>query len=216
MKQKSRFIVTLGDESFLSKILKGSRIQGKEEIREEPRIAMVGRSNVGKSSLINALLQNELAQVSKKPGKTRSIHFYFWENAKKIIADLPGYGFANATLKERDRWARFIQAYIKQDPELLLALVLLDARHGPTPLDLEALQFLGETDVPVQVIFTKTDQLKTQKERQARHKEALESIAAVGIQPDEVFWVSVKTGDGIKPLRTFLTQLKREKKAEEE
>src|SRR4051812_39537425 len=89
----AEFLITLGDASQIPGMFTGMHLKG----HNEPRIAMVGRSNVGKSTLINALLERKLAQTSNEPGKTRAIHFYRWPGAKKIIADLPGYGYARAS-----------------------------------------------------------------------------------------------------------------------
>lgn len=188
--------MTIGDVSQLQDIFNGVFLKG----RREPRIAMVGRSNVGKSSLINALLETTLARVSGEPGKTRCLHLYDWKTLKKIVVDLPGYGFAKAGHAERDKWADFINAYLKRDPGLERALVLLDARHGPTELDKEAIKFLSFESVPVTFVFTKADALKTQKERSARRKEASAALLALGYEPKDAFWVSAKTKDGLKPL----------------
>ncbi len=161
---------------------------------------MVGRSNVGKSSLINALLGTKLAQVSNQPGKTRCIHFYLWEDVGKIVADLPGYGYAKTAMSERERWGRFINAYVDVDTKLEKALVLLDSRHGPSDLDIEAIKFLGDQGVPVQCVFTKSDALKNQAERAKRKKEAAAALKSIGIDPADAIWVSAKTKDGLKQL----------------
>ncbi|MCM2280153.1 MAG: ribosome biogenesis GTP-binding protein YihA/YsxC [Oligoflexia bacterium] len=194
------FLVTLGDLSQLDGLIKGRFIRG----RGEPRIAMVGRSNVGKSSLINALVGTRLAQVSNQPGKTRCIHFYQWKDIGKIVADLPGYGFAKSSHEERERWEKFIRAYLETDENLELALVLLDARHGPTPLDVEAIRFLSFTGIPVNFVFAKADTLKTQSERAKRRKEAAQAIRQLGFDPELAYWVSSKTRDGLKELERGL------------
>jgi GTP-binding protein len=165
---------------------------------------MVGRSNVGKSSLINALLGTRLAQVSNQPGKTRCIHFYFWKEKKKIVADLPGYGFAKTSAQERERWNRFIEAYLKQDQALERAIVLLDSRHGPTELDCDAIRFLSSLSVPITFVFTKVDSLKNQAERAARLKQASQALRELGYDPELALWVSSKTQAGMKRLATEL------------
>ncbi|MGZ3687229.1 MAG: ribosome biogenesis GTP-binding protein YihA/YsxC [Bdellovibrionota bacterium] len=197
------FIHTLGDASQLPGLIKGIFLKG----RRERRIAMVGRSNVGKSSLINALMGGTLAQVSKEPGKTRNIHFYLWKEAAKLIADLPGFGYAKTGHDERNRWAVFIEAYLKEDfGNFSQVLVLLDARHGPTENDQEAIRFLARSRLPLTFVFTKSDQLKTQAERAARKKETSLALQEFGYNPEKAFWVSVKSKDGLKPLSTFLIQ----------
>jgi len=194
------FLVTLGDLSQLPTLLKGENLNTRSASRREPRIAMVGRSNVGKSSLINVLLGHRLAQTSNQPGKTRQIHFYLWKEASKIIADLPGYGYARAGKEDQANWAKFIDAYLRADEALERALVLLDARHGPTPVDLEALRFLAGEGIPLTIVFSKSDTLKTQSERAKRRKETAQALTELGIDPSLVFWVSSETRDGLKVL----------------
>jgi GTP-binding protein len=194
-------ILTVGDSKQLPDLLNERFLKG----HREPRLAMVGRSNVGKSSLINALLGRRLAQVSNEPGKTRKIHFYKWQEGKKIIADLPGYGFAKTGHAEREKWARFINEYLKADENLERAVVLLDSRHGPTPLDLEAIDFLSSQGIPVTFVFTKSDGLKTQSDRARRRREASEALKKLGAIPEDAHWVSVKTRDGLKKLTEDLS-----------
>jgi GTP-binding protein len=197
------FIHTIGDSSGLAPSIKDGYLRG----RYEPRLALVGRSNVGKSSLINRIMGQRLAQVSKEPGKTRAIHFYCWKEAKVIFADLPGYGFAKAGGDEKDRWAKFIQGYFKADDRLLALLQLLDARHGPTDSDLESLQFFRSLHKPVIPVFTKFDQLKNQSERAKRLREAGAALASAGLDPETALWVSSEKGDGMKALEAMLKGL---------
>jgi GTP-binding protein len=196
------WIATVGEAAQLVPLIKGEFLKGKRE----PRVAMVGRSNVGKSSLINSILGARLAQVSSEPGKTRLIHFYEWKEGEKIIADLPGYGFAKVSQSEREKWAKLIQAYIQSDSNLVLALLLLDARHGPTELDREACEFLQGLGMKVQVVFTKWDCLKTQKERAARKREASKQLQEMGVDPEGAAWVSSKTGDSIAYLHKLVRE----------
>lgn len=190
------FVLTIGDISNMKGLMNGPFMKG----RREPRMAMVGRSNVGKSSLINSLLKARVAQTSKEPGKTRAIHFYLWKELKKIVADLPGYGFAKTSASERDRWAKFINAYLREDEGLERAVVLLDSRHGPTPLDVEAIRFLSLESIPVTFVFTKYDALKNQSERARRKKEASQALLELGYDPKDAIWVSAKSGFGLKEL----------------
>jgi GTP-binding protein len=198
----AEFVVTIGDISNFEGMFNGKFLKG----RGEPRVAMVGRSNVGKSSLINALVATRVAQVSNQPGKTRSIHFYLWKDAKKIIADLPGYGYAKTSKEERDRWSTFIDAYFVEDQNLERALVLLDSRHGPTDLDADAIRFLSSQAVPLTFVMTKADQLKTQSERAKRKKEVAQAIKALGFDPEGIFWVSAQSKDGLKELAVHLSR----------
>jgi GTP-binding protein len=194
------FLVTIGDISNLKGMFTGPFMKGRRELR----LAFVGRSNVGKSTLINTLLEARVAQVSKEPGKTRSIHFYYWKELKKIVADLPGYGFAKTAQTERDRWAEFINAYLRQDEALERAVVLLDARHGPTDLDIEAIKFLASESVPITFVFSKLDTVKTQSERASRKKEGGAALLALGYDPKHAFWVSAKDKTGLKELTNEL------------
>lgn len=196
------WIATVGEPSQLKPLLNGEFLKGKRE----PRVAMVGRSNVGKSSLINAILGARLAQVSAEPGKTRLIHFYSWKEGSKIIADLPGYGFARVSQAEREKWAKLINAYLEADENLVLALLLVDARNGPSDLDREACRFLVDAGMNVQVVFTKWDAVKTQKERSERKREASAALEEMGLDPAAAVWVSSRTGDSVN----YLLKLVRE------
>ena len=198
----AEWIATVGEIAQLKPLIKGEFLKG----RREQRVAMVGRSNVGKSSLINSILGARLAQVSAEPGKTRLIHFYSWNEGARIIADLPGYGFAKVSQTERDRWAKLIDAYLKADPGLVLALLLVDARHGPTELDQEACRFLMDSRIAVQVVFTKWDALKTQKERAERKRDAGSLLEQMGLDPEKAVWVSSKTGDSIPYLLKLIRE----------
>ena len=124
-----------------------------------PEYAFIGRSNVGKSSLINMLTQRkELAKTSGKPGKTRLIN-HFLINDNWYLADLPGYGYAKVAKKEKRKFKGIISDYILERPNLSNLFVLLDARHEPQKIDLEFMQWLGEEGVPFSRVFTKIDKL---------------------------------------------------------
>ena len=120
------------------------------------------------------------------------------------MADLPGYGYAKAGHEERDRWAQFINGYLRADAKLERAIVLLDSRHGPSELDAEAIRFMSLEAIPVTFVFTKVDQLKTQSERAARKKEASQALKALGFDPEGAFWVSVKSETGLRELAAEL------------
>ncbi len=196
----AQYLITLADPKQIPDLLVGDRFYG----RDEPRIALVGRSNVGKSSLINSIMGGTLAQTSKSPGKTRAIHFYLWPAAGKVVADLPGYGYARASKQDQAAWAKFIGAYLKEDPALERILLILDSRHGPTDIDEEALAFLNSLGPPVDVIFSKVDQLKNQSERARRAKEGPAKLMSLGAHPEKIHWVSSRTRDGILELLKYL------------
>lgn len=125
-----------------------------------PEYAFIGRSNVGKSSLINLLTnRNELAKVSGTPGKTQSIN-YFKINDIWHLVDLPGYGYAKVSKKARERWEKMIRTYLVQREQLACIFVLIDARITPQKIDLEFVQWLGENGLPFAFIFTKIDDRK--------------------------------------------------------
>ncbi len=125
-----------------------------------PEYAFIGRSNVGKSSLINMLTgRKSLAKVSGKPGKTRLIN-HFLINENWHLVDLPGYGYAKVSKKEKKVFQKFITDYFKKRNQLVNAFVLVDSRHEPQTIDLEFMQWLGSQMIPFSIIFTKADKLK--------------------------------------------------------
>ena len=124
-----------------------------------PEYAFIGRSNVGKSSLINMLTaRKRLAMTSQKPGKTQLIN-HFIINGDWYIVDLPGYGYAQHGTANRENLRRIIESYILRRPQLTCLFVLLDCRHAPQKIDLEFMEWLGENEVPFAIIFTKTDKI---------------------------------------------------------
>ncbi len=126
---------------------------------DKPEYAFIGRSNVGKSSLINMITsRKQLAKISGKPGKTRLIN-HFIINEKWFLVDLPGYGYAKVSKQERNIWKGFIKDYILKRENLMNLFVLIDSRHKPQNNDLEFMQHLGENSVPFVIIFTKADKL---------------------------------------------------------
>jgi GTP-binding protein len=192
----SRYLFALADTAQLPGLFKGQFLKG----HREARLALVGRSNVGKSSLINSLLGAKLAYISATPGKTRAIHFYHWECAKKVLVDLPGYGYAKVSQSERQNWGALIDEYFKCDPHIERAVVVLDARHGPTPADVEALKYLRSTAIPMTLVMSKMDTLKTQSQRALRQKEVVEALKEFRIERDDIFWVSSHNKIGVKQL----------------
>ena len=135
-----------------------------------PQFAFAGRSNVGKSSVINRLLgRKNLAYVGASPGKTTQIN-YFALGEKAYLVDLPGYGFAKTSGKNAEDWSSFIDDYIMNSPELALICLLIDSRHPDLDIDEKAYAWLGTSGVPVLVIGTKGDKLKASEKQQNRRK----------------------------------------------
>ncbi|MBT8320189.1 MAG: ribosome biogenesis GTP-binding protein YihA/YsxC [Eudoraea sp.] len=125
-----------------------------------PEYAFIGRSNVGKSSLINALTQRKsLAKTSGRPGKTQLIN-HFIINNNWFLVDLPGYGYARVSKKEKKIFQKYITDYFLKRKQLVSAFVLIDIRHEPQKIDLEFMQYLGENGIPFAIVFTKADKLK--------------------------------------------------------
>lgn len=125
-----------------------------------PEYAFIGRSNVGKSSLINMLMQRKsLAKTSGRPGKTQLIN-HFVINKNWYLVDLPGYGYARVSKSTKKVFQKFITKYFEKREQLVLAFVLIDCRHEPQNVDLEFMQWMGENQVPFSIIFTKADKLK--------------------------------------------------------
>jgi GTP-binding protein len=125
-----------------------------------PEYAFIGRSNVGKSSLINMLMQRKnLAKTSGRPGKTQLIN-HFLINKNWYLVDLPGYGYARVSKSSKKVFQKFITKYFEKREQMILAFVLVDCRLEPQPIDLELMQWMGESRVPFSIVFTKADKLK--------------------------------------------------------
>ena len=158
---------------------------------------MIGRSNVGKSSLINAVANRKrLAQVSNTPGRTRLLNLYEVGGGASLV-DLPGYGYAAVSKSTKSTWPRMIEGYLLTRRELVLVLVLVDGGIGPTPLDVTMLEWLRGHDLPHTVIATKQDKVKS-SQRLRRQKEL---AAAAQVDLADVVWVSAAKGTGISTLR---------------
>ncbi len=127
---------------------------------DKPEYAFIGRSNVGKSTLINMLTdRNKLAKVSQTPGKTQLIN-YFKINESWYLVDLPGYGYAKVSKTNRAKWQKMIRNYLTQRKNLLCIFVLIDSRIPPQPIDIDFINWLGELLIPFVIVYTKTDKLK--------------------------------------------------------
>lgn len=157
-----------------------------------PEIAFAGRSNVGKSSLLNRLVRRKkLARVSNTPGRTREVNF-FNVNKQFILVDLPGYGYARVSKERRAEWKPLIEGYLRKSVELRGIVQLLDARHDPTPDDASMLDFLSEVGVPTLIALTKIDKLKPAE----RKAVAIRRAADLGLDSDQVIPFSAVTGEG--------------------
>ncbi len=164
-----------------------------------PEVAFLGRSNVGKSSLLNALVQRKkLARTSSTPGKTRLIHFFQVEagSDELLFVDLPGYGWAKVSRKEREGWQSLIESYLEDRPALRAAMLLQDLRRDFTEDETLLLEWLAERGVPSLVALTKTDKLKPMR-RKARIAELKKSLTA---PTEAIVPTSSQTRDGIDVL----------------
>jgi GTP-binding protein len=163
----------------------------------EAELAVVGRSNVGKSSLLNALANRKrLALVSKTPGRTQLLNCFALEDGTAVI-DCPGYGYASAPAATRQRWQQMMEDYLLTREQLVMILVLVDGEIGPTKLDLQMLEWLRANALPHVIIATKHDKVKAAK-RQKRKKDL---AAACQLEPGDIIWVSAANGTGIDRLR---------------
>jgi GTP-binding protein len=168
-----------------------------------PEIAFAGRSNVGKSSLLNKLLRRKaFARVSNTPGRTREINF-FKVNNTFVLADLPGYGYARISKTRKAEWRPLIEGYLRESPKLWGVVLLLDVRHDPTDDDRLMLDFLADVGAPTIVAFTKIDKLNAE----AAAKRTEELAMMLGLDPEQVVPFSSKTGQGRDALATALEGL---------
>jgi len=171
-----------------------------------PEYAFIGRSNVGKSSLINMLMERkDLAKTSGKPGKTQLIN-HFIINESWFLVDLPGYGYAQISKKKRTIFQHFIENYFKEREQLVCTFVLIDSRHDPQKIDIEFMQFLGENQIPFCIVFTKADKLGSSKVNNqiASYKKKLLNYWETLPQS---FLTSSSTGLGRKEFLTFIDQI---------
>lgn len=137
--------------------------ENKCPVSDKPEFAFIGRSNVGKSSLINLILdRNELARTSKKPGKTQYINFYLVKNSWFLV-DLPGYGYAINSKSNRNKWVQMVQGYLRNRQNLICIFLLIDANVEPQQNDLEFIDWLGVKQLPFVIVYTKMDRLKPEE-----------------------------------------------------
>ena len=171
------------------------------DISDLPEICFSGRSNVGKSSLINKVLgRKAMARVSSKPGKTITINFYKVDDIR--LVDLPGYGYAKVAFAEKERWAELMEGYFGSERNIKMVFQLIDMRHPATEYDLSMLDFLEANGIPYTVILTKSDKLnkgETEK-RLALIKEELSDFA----DNTEIIPFSAENGQGVERIREII------------
>ncbi len=171
-----------------------------------PEYAFIGRSNVGKSSLINMLTRrNGLAMTSSTPGKTMLINHFLINNAWYIV-DLPGYGYASRGKAERERLQRIIESYILGRMQMTNLFLLIDSRHAPLPIDLEFIEWLGENEVPFSIVFTKADKL-SRSGLQSNVKAYLEKLSEQWEELPPYFVTSAEKGTGREELLDYIAQI---------
>ncbi len=168
-----------------------------------PQVAFVGKSNVGKSSLINTICRRKnLARVSNTPGRTQQVNFFSIAE-KLVIVDLPGYGFAKVPAREKQNWEQLILHYLQHSPSLKLVNLLIDARRGIKDNDLKVIELLHSCDKPIQLVFTKTDKIKLKDSFELEIKNYL---ASLGYLLCNVLLSSSKNGLGAKELQLSLAK----------
>mgnify|MGYP000464824053 CR=1 FL=1 len=172
-----------------------------------PQVAFAGRSNVGKSSVINRLLgRKNFARVGAAPGKTVHINYFLIDKTFYLV-DLPGYGYAKVSLAEKKRWAELVEGYFQQERNLALVVQLVDMRHPPTKDDLHMIEFLCDGGFPFLVALTKSDKLNQTERRQrlAALEEAFSDYEGLRLIP-----FSSVTGEGVEELREILSSVAEE------
>ena len=174
-----------------------------------PEYAFIGRSNVGKSSLINTLTDRKsLAKISGRPGKTNLIN-HFLINETWHLVDLPGYGYAKVSKSTKNTFQKFITAYFEQREQMLCAFVLVDSRHSPQPIDMEFMLWLGEHGVPFCIIFTKADKLKPKAlERNILNYKT--QMLEFWTEMPTHFVTSSSTGEGKEEVLEYIDQLNKD------
>ncbi|MBQ1546089.1 MAG: YihA family ribosome biogenesis GTP-binding protein [Clostridia bacterium] len=178
---------------------------------ELPEVVFSGRSNVGKSSLINKLVNRKsLARVSASPGKTATINFFRVDEFH--LVDLPGYGYAKVSKAEKDRWSGLMEGYFRQDRRFALVIQIIDLRHAPSKDDMDMISYLYSQDMPFIIVATKKDKLKKtqQQKRLTELKDELADFEDVPVYP-----FSAQTGEGADELRACIERYISKERGEE-
>lgn len=166
-----------------------------------PQIAFAGRSNVGKSSLLNKLVgRTNIARVSKSPGRTRAVNFFLVNNKIQFV-DLPGYGYAKVSKSQRESWGKLIHTYLTENSRLMGIVHLVDSRHPPTALDKELNEWLNVNGLVYQVVLTKADKLSNNQLAQSLKQAKKDLILTIGT---ELLPFSAKTGQGKVELLSWI------------
>lgn len=184
----AKFLGSIGD----LKQLKFSQI---------PEIVFSGKSNVGKSSLINKILNRKsLARVSNKPGKTININFYDLSNVRFV--DLPGYGYARVSFSEKQRWSGLVEGYFNNSQNISLIVQIVDMRHPPTELDIQMLDYLYDRQFPFVIVTSKSDKLRkmARLERESQMEEEFKKYESI-----ERIAFSAETGEGVDKLKSIIS-----------
>lgn len=177
-----------------------------------PEYAFIGRSNVGKSSLINMLVQRKsLAKTSGRPGKTQLIN-HFKINNSWFLVDLPGYGYAKVSKSVKSKFQKFIVEYFEKRKQLVSAFVLVDVRHEPQKIDVEFMQWLGENGIPFSIIFTKADKLKPGATKRNVENYLNELIKDSWEEAPNHFITSSSSNEGREELLGYIDNINRELK----
>ncbi|MFD2828598.1 ribosome biogenesis GTP-binding protein YihA/YsxC [Leeuwenhoekiella polynyae] len=180
-----------------------------------PEYAFIGRSNVGKSSLINMLTDRKnLAKTSGRPGKTQLIN-HFVINQNWYLVDLPGYGYARVSKKVKKEFQKFITQYFEEREQLVSAFVLIDCRHEPQPIDKEFMEYLGEKQIPFSIIFTKTDKLKPKALERNIENYKQELLAGAWLEMPNYFISSASNSTGKDEILNYINRINEQLKEQE-